>query len=70
MFKLILAISLWLAVASFAATVIMYFYSVFEPSLDVSNLYYLGGITSWSFYVSIAAAAAVVIFSKKNQKQN
>jgi hypothetical protein len=70
MFKVILAIGLWVAVISFAATVILYIYSMFEPSLDINNLYYLAATTSWSFYVSIVSAAAVVIFSKKSQKQN
>ncbi len=70
MFKLILAIGLWVAVVSFAATVIMYIYSIIEPSFDSTNLYYLAAITSWSFCVSIVAAAAVVIFSKKSEKQD
>ncbi len=70
MFKLILAIGLWIAVVSFAVTVILYIYSMIEPSFNSSNLYYLAAITSWSFCFSIVAAAAVVIFSKKTEKKD
>jgi uncharacterized membrane protein YphA (DoxX/SURF4 family) len=71
MFKLILAVGLWVAIVSFALTVIMYIYSMIVPQFNnINNLYYLSSITSWSFYLSIVAAAAVVIFSKKSEKQD
>lgn len=61
MFKAILAVGLWVAIISFALTVILYVISVFEPFYGGEYLYYLIAQTSWAFYLSIIVAGTVVI---------
>lgn len=65
MFKMILAVGLWVAIISFVLTVLMYINLFFKPQREETALhkhfYNFSSATSWAFYISIVVAGAVVI---------